>query len=329
MIASTPATQIPAEHLLRITTLNINHAPDELERRTGLACDELEVLRPQVLCLQEVTFRPDGTSAQLEAITAATGLTVATAAGQAVSKHGTLTGNAILSTLPVLEAGPIALGTPEAFLPGVDYAVLKTITGQTLIVVSAHLCWGGSNEGVRLAQVTAIDGRVKALVERYADRNPVAVLAGDFNSRPGSDTHRYLSGLGAGTNGGYTYWTEAFAVAGKPEEATTVAADNYWAKDTARGVGIEYPELLPDRQIDFVYTYGWAYGRPGCPINLQRSFTDTTRYGFPASDHYGLTVDCWTPPVPGARVPVTAGHEKVAPTGQLAIITPEQEPVLV
>lgn len=323
------AAQIPAEHLLRITTLNINHTPDELERRTGLACDELSVLRPQVLCLQEATFNPDGTSAQLESITAATGLAVATSAGQAISKHGTLTGNAILTSLPVLEAGPIALGTPGVFLPAADYAVLKAPTGQTLIVVSAHLCWGGDKEGVRLAQATAIDGRVRALLERYEDRSPVALLAGDFNSMPGSDTHRYLTGLGAGSNGGYTYWTEAFAVAGQPGEATTVAAGNYWAQATARGVGIEFPDLLPDRQIDFVYTYGWAYGRAGCPVSVRRSFTDTTRYGFPASDHYGLTVDCWAPPVPGADVPAVAGADKAAPTGQLAIITPDQEPVLV
>lgn len=328
-IDSHPVTRIPAEHLLRVTTLNINHAPDEMERRTGLACDELGALRPEVLCLQEVTFEPDGTSAQLQTIAEATGLTVVTAAAQASTKHGTLTGNAILSTLPRLEAGPIALGTAGVKLERADYAVLQAPMGQTLIVVSAHLCWGGDQEGLRLAQMTAIDGRVRALTDRYKDRHPVALLAGDFNSMPGSDTHRYLAGLGAGANGGYTYWTEAFAVAGNPEEATTVAAANHWAQATARGVGIEFPELLPDRRIDFLYTYGWAYGRPGCPVNMQRSFTDTTRYGFPASDHYGLTVDCWTPPVPGADVPAVAGHEKVAPTGQLAIITPDQEPVLV
>lgn len=318
--------RIPTEHLLRLTTLNVNHDPAEVERRTGLLCDELGVLAPEILCLQELNFADDGGSNQLAAITAETGLAVVAGGPQTRSKHGILTGNAILSSLPVLEAGTIDLGTPQAPLPAADYAVLAAATGQSVIVVSAHLCWGGNKEGVRLAQMTAIDGRVRALVERY--RDPVALLAGDFNSEPDSDTHRFLAGRGAGTNGGYTYWTDAFAAVGNPAEAVTVAGRNHWAQATARGVGIDFPELLPDRRIDFVYVYDWAYGRPGSPVAVRRSFTDTTRYGFPASDHYGLTADLWTPPVPGANVVPGAGHE-TAPTGQLAIITPDQEPILV
>lgn len=320
-------SRIPAEHLLRLTTLNLNHDPAEIERRTGLACDELSVLAPEILCLQEVSFENDG-SAQLAAITAETGLAVVAATAQARSKHGILTGNAVLSSLPVLEAGRIELDTPQAPLPVADYAVLQARTGQSLIIVSAHLCWGGDKEGVRLAQMTAIDGRVRDLVERYRDRHPVAILAGDFNTEPDSDTHRFLTGRGAGTNGGYTYWTDTFTVAGSPDDAVTVAAGNHWAQVTARGVGIDFPEMLPDRRIDFVYTYGWAYGRTGSPVAVRRCFTDTTRYGFPASDHYGLTADLWTPPVPGANITIEAGHE-TAPTGQLAVITPDQDPVLV
>jgi endonuclease/exonuclease/phosphatase family metal-dependent hydrolase len=321
-------SRIPAEHLLRLTTLNVNHDPAEMERRTGLACDELSVLAPEILCLQEVSFANDGSSAQLAAITAETGLAVVSAAPQSRSKHGVLTGNAVLSTLHVLEAGTIDLGTPQTPLPAADYAVLQARTGQSLIVVSAHLCWGGNKEGVRLTQVTAIDGRIRDLVERYRDRHPVAIMAGDFNSEPDSDTHRYLAGRGAGANGSYTYWTDAFAAAGNPAESVTVAGRNHWAQATARGVGIDFPELLPDRRIDFVYAYDWAFGRPGSPVAVRRCFTDTTRYGFPASDHYGLTADLWTPPVPGANATAEAGYE-TAPTGQLAVITPGQDPVLV
>lgn len=291
------ATRIPAEHLLRLTTLNINHAPDELERRTGLACDELSSLLPAVLCLQEVRFETDGGSLQLETITAATGLAVVSARAQHATRDGALSGNAILSQLPVVEAGSVVLRTPNCQLTRADYAVLQAATGQTLIVVSAHLAWGGDQEGTRLTQMTAINDRVRILMDRYQDRNPVAILAGDFNTLPDSDTNRYLKGQGAGADGGYTFWTEAFAVVGNPDEATTVAAANPWAQRTARGVGIEFPEMLPDRRIDYVWTFGWAYGRPGCPVAMQRSFTDTTRYGYPASDHYGLTVDFWTPPV--------------------------------
>jgi hypothetical protein len=84
----------------------------------------------------------------------------------------------------------------------------------------------------------------------------------DFNALPGSDTNRYLNGQGAGADGGYTYWTEAFAVVGNPDEATTVAAGNPWARKTAHGVGIQFPEMFPDRRIDYVWTYDWAYAVP-------------------------------------------------------------------
>lgn len=323
------ASRIPAEHLLRVTTLNINHAPEAVDLRTGLVCDELGALRPDVFCLQEVRFDADGTSPQLEAITAATGLTVATALAQADSKHGSLTGNAILTVLPVIESGSFLLGTPDAKLKRANYAVLQAATGQSVIVVSAHLFWGGNKERERLIQATAIDAHVVKLMAKYHDKDPMAVLAGDFNTTPGSDTNRFLTGHGAGAHGGYTFWADAFTVAGNPAEATTVAADNHWAQATARGVGIVFPEMLPDRRIDYVWTYGWAYGRPGAPVAIKRSFTDTTRYGYPASDHYGLTVDFWTPPVPGALVPALAEHTTGAPTGQLAIIVPDLEPVLV
>lgn len=326
---SSVVSRIPTEHLLRVTTLNINHAPDEVERRTGLACDELGSLLPAVLCLQEVRFETDGGSVQLDTITAETGLAVVSARAQHDTRDGALSGNAILSFLPVLESGSIALATPQAKVTRADYAVLQAATGQSLIVVAAHLAWGGDQEGTRLTQITAIDGRVRMLMARYKDRNPVAILAGDFNTVPGSDTNRYLNGQGAGANGGYTFWTEAFALVGSPEEASTVAAGNHWAQKTARSVGIEFPEMLPDRRIDYVWTYGWAYGKPGCPVAMQRSFTDTTRYGYPASDHFGLTVDLWTPPVPNLTMAELSGHDSAAPTGQLSIINCTKEPVLV
>lgn len=315
---SAAAPRIPAEHLLRVTTLNINHAPDEVDRRTGLACDELGSLLPAVLCLQEVRFGTDSGSTQLDTIAAETGLAVVSARPQHATRDGVLSGNAILSFLPVLESGAIALATPQARVTYADYAVLRATTGQALIVVSAHLAWGGDQEGARLTQMTSIDGRVRMLMARYRDQNPVAILAGDFNTTPGSDTNRYLNGQGAGSNGGYTFWTEAFAVVGNPNEAATVAADNHWAQSTARNVGIEFPEMLPDRRIDYVWTYGWAYGKPGCPVAMQRSFTDTTRYGYPASDHYGLTVDFWTPPVLASVPPELLSEDDIL-TGQLML----------
>jgi endonuclease/exonuclease/phosphatase family metal-dependent hydrolase len=290
---------IPADELLRIGTLNANHAPEAARERTQLVIDEQNRLGHDVLCLQEVRFGYDGASCHLDDIVRGTGLELVTALAQAEVTEG-MTGNAILSSLPVLESGHLPLGTPDAKIPHASYAVLTTPSGQALIVVSAHLHWGGDQERQRLIQATTIDYRVRSLLARYEHQNPMAVLAGDLNTDPDSDTIRFLRGKGAGATHGYTYWTDAFT-AGDPAEAVTVANDNPWAIETAKLKNIRLPHLLPNRRIDYIWTYGWAYGKPGGAVSLTRTFTDTSRYGYPASDHYGLTADFWTPPL--AAVP--------------------------
>lgn len=286
---------LPADELLRIGTLNANHAPQAVRERTGLIAEEQNRLRHDVLCLQEVRFDYDGTSRQLADLVTDTGLALVTGRAQAEADGG-MTGNAILSSLPVRESGEFALGASDAKIPYASYAVLTTPSGRALIVVSAHLYWGGDRERQRLIQTTTIDFRVRSLIANYQDDHPIAVLAGDLNTDPDSDTIRFLQGKGAGTTHGYTYWTDAFT-AGDPAEAVTVAIDNPWAIETAKLKDIRFPHLLPNRRIDYIWTYGWTYGKPGGAVSLKRTFMDTGRYGYPASDHYGLTADLWTPPV--------------------------------
>lgn len=67
---------------------------------------ELGVLLPAVLCLQEVRFESDGASLQLKTIAAETGLHVVSARAQHGRKDGGLSGNAVLSALPVLASVP-------------------------------------------------------------------------------------------------------------------------------------------------------------------------------------------------------------------------------
>lgn len=296
---------IPGEDLLRVGTLNANHAPEAARERTALVIDEQNRLRHDVLCLQEVRFEYDGTSRQLDDLVRGTGLGLVAARAQAEVVGG-MTGNAILSSLPVLESGHFPLGTPDAKIPHASYAVLGAPSGQPLIVVSAHLRWGGDQERQRLIQATAIDFLVRSLMARYEGRNPMAVLAGDLNADPDSDTIRFLQGKGAGATHGYTYWTDALS-AGSRAEAITVANDNPWAMETAKLKDIRFPHLLPNRRIDYIWTYGWTYGKPGGVVHLQRTFTDTSRYGYPASDHYGLTADLWTPAA--ASEPVWSDEE--------------------
>lgn len=270
-----------------------------------------------MLCLQEVRFETDGASLQLKTIAAETGLTVVSARPQHGRKDGGLSGNAVLSALRVIAAGSIDLGTPGCQRNLADYAVVEAPPGQALVVVSAHLAWGGDKKRTRLAQMTAVDGHLRELMDRYQDRDPIAVLAGDFNTldqrhnplpwRAGCRCRRRLHLLDRGVR------------RGRESGGSCHGGIRHTGRSRRPGgVGIEFPELLPDRRIDYVWTYGWAYGRPGCPVAMQRSFTDTTRYGYPVSDHYGLTVDFWVPPVL-APVPAETGQLDAVPAEELML----------
>lgn len=295
-MASDFQLQIPDHHKLRIGTFNAMHIRHSIAERTELLCNEVKQSRHDIFCMQEVMFEQDGSSIQLKNLAFDSGLNIVTAIPQAYRKDGNRTGNAILSRLRVLESGNFSLRA-EAYIEDGTYAVFEHPSNRVVIAINVHLAWGGDKERERLMQATALDYKTKSLMEQYADRNPMVVLAGDFNTTPDADTMRFLKGSGAGSNARYTYWTDAFDVVGYPGNEVTSSRDNFWAQSTAMESGIQLPQFIPNRRIDYILTYGWQYGKPGSPLRLSRSFTDKAKYGFTASDHFGLDADFWVPPV--------------------------------
>ena len=292
-----PEITIPVGHQVRVSTLNALHSNNAVAERTSLMCDELQVLQPDIICLQEVIFEPDGSSIQLKNLTHESGLNIITAMRQTPADYKHSSGTAILSRLHPIEAGSFPLGTPTATNDNASYAVLEHSSGRTVIAITAHLHWGGDKGRERLVQLTAIDRRAKQLMSRYETMNPMVVLTGDFNTLPDSDSIRFMKGLAPGSDGGYTFWSDTWDTLGTPENEVTLANDNHWAKNTAQSVGILLPHLMPNRRIDYVMGLDWTYGKAGSPLTFQRSFDSTERFGFPASDHHGITVDFWAPPV--------------------------------
>lgn len=288
---------IPVEHQVRISTLNAWHNLESVPERTSLLCAEVQSLMPDILCLQEVMFEEDDSSLQLKNITHECDLNVITALRQTPTSYAHRSGTAILSSLHPFESGSFQLGTPTATNDNASYAVLEHTTGKAVIVITAHLHWGGDKERERLIQLTSINAEAKKLAARYSDLNPMVLLTGDFNTLPDSDSIRFLKGLGSGADGGYTFWSDAWDSIGTPENETTVSNDNHWAHMTARSVGIQMPHMLPNRRIDYIMSMGWNYGGSGAAIRLERSFDSTEKYGFTASDHYGLTADYWATPI--------------------------------
>jgi endonuclease/exonuclease/phosphatase family metal-dependent hydrolase len=266
-------------HTLRIATLNMWHSNHDIHERIEVASSWLNDAALDVICLQEVADIGNQGSAVLLAEQA--GWHLATP----VHHQGVRLQTAVLvrDSSHVRQPGEaIALYNPA--YPFAAAAWLETIAGP-LLVVSVHLSWGGENEHMRLAEakriVAWIDGRLGA------DDIDAAVMAGDFNAPPDSDTLRWLTGRAASTPG--TYWTDAW-VRNTGGDGSTSAASNPYARHTAysysRGSNpVLDAHLLPDRRIDFILSRGWRHGRPFSPLH-----TRVVREPL-MSDHYAVVTE--------------------------------------
>lgn len=265
----------PRDHV-RVGTLNLWHADVGREVRTQRAAEWMRGL--DVLCVQEATV--DGSWNTLVELEERSGVPLVTPlrTGETNSRVG------VFSTLPVLETAMLKL--PGRYGDGLAMhcamAVLS-VKGEAVPVFSVHLTWGSQNEWVRLQQLQFI---AKYVDERWgADtaKTP-AVIAGDFNATPESDSVRYLSGLTASNPG--TLWTDAWVRPYAPgADGTTSDGSNPYAVWTAvsgaNGAGsLVRDDLLPNRRIDYVFVRGWRHGRPYSPVA-----TEVVRDPL-MSDHY-------------------------------------------
>lgn len=275
---------------IRMMTLNLWHNDVDVPARLAAAAAEVGARSPEVLCLQEVMFRLDGTDTASE-LAELTGLSVvALLPVYSFGGEGHRSGLAVLSKLPVISA-PISLPLPGGDARDQGRAALvvflSTPAGRPLVVATTHLAWGAVAEAARLRQVMALD----AYFEEVEAHSPgaVCVLAGDLNAAPHGDSLGFLKGLRVFGDRS-TYWVDTWAVAGDGPGYTN-GPENPYVATTAQGAGILDPSVLPNRRIDYVLVRGYAYGRPGHPIAARVAFS------FPAaSDHWGVEVDLWDPP---------------------------------
>jgi endonuclease/exonuclease/phosphatase family metal-dependent hydrolase len=168
--------------------------------------------------------------------------------------------------------------------PFAAVAWLDTIAGP-LLVISAHLAWGGSNEHQRLSQAKHIVNWVDECLG--PDDTDAAIIAGDFNALPDSDTLRWLTGKSAVAPG--TLWTDAWERNTGGDGATS-SSQNSYAIHTSLTYATERAAvldatLLPDRRIDFILSRGWRNGRAFSPTG-----THVVREPL-MSDHYALVTD--------------------------------------
>jgi endonuclease/exonuclease/phosphatase family metal-dependent hydrolase len=275
---------------LHFATLNLWNWDHQRDSRIERAAEWVRASGVEVLCVQEANVG-DNVSV-LSALSGRCDLRLATPEYH----NGAPTPTAVLTSLPAtnaavidLDLGPVTRETRLATIVDVE-----TSAGP-LVVCSVHLAWGGTAEPTRLAQVQHLVSHVNS---RFGGRDTdhPAIIAGDFNTGPDSETYRYLTGNTV--HAPSTYWTDAWSSrAADQHDGATSNAENPYVEAMAAlhrpgPNGTLRRGMLPSRRIDFIFSRGWRYGRAFSP-------SDTTVVKNPTvSDHYALSTRLLLPPAP-------------------------------
>ncbi|HIF22521.1 MAG TPA: endonuclease [Gemmatimonadetes bacterium] len=200
-----------AADTLRVLAYNIHHGEgmDEVLDLERIA-DLIRELEPDLVALQEVdsvTTRTSGVD-QAHELGRLTGL--APVFGRFMAYRGGAYGMAVLSRWPVVESRNLRLPAGAEPRTAVSVEVESRRTGRRLRFVSIHLY---RTEEERLAQSTTLE-------ELLGSREVPTVLAGDFNSTPGSRVMSHMA--------------QSWQIVAK-------GADHF-----------TFPSYEPDREIDFV-----------------------------------------------------------------------------
>jgi endonuclease/exonuclease/phosphatase family metal-dependent hydrolase len=261
---------------VRVLSLNIWNVNGGWAARRQEILAWLDRLRPDVVCLQEVSEAPDGRN-QARWLAEAAGGWHVTYAGSAVD--GGRFGNAVLSRSPIDATGSHNL----PWTPSEGEVPRLVVHARTagVDVFSTHLNFKFGDGVVREAQVQSLADFVRSTIDRDLRLPPI--VAGDFNAEPDSTEVRYLCGL-TSLNGHSVYFQDAWRVAG--------GAGPGWTWDNRNSFAAAEHE--PDRRIDYVFV---GHVRPDGAgrVEAARVVCDRSLTGTFASDHFGICADIATP----------------------------------
>lgn len=269
-------------HTLRLCQINILNVREGLAERYDLLGKHVQLHRLDVIAVQEV-IEPE----LLEEKMKEAGLPyMAFADSLMVIGDNEPDCVGIASRYPIVNVDQIYFG--EDLRKGVHCEMM--IDDTNVHVLTAHFAWGSQTEGVRLRQAEAIDRLARSI--RMRDSASAILFAGDLNAEGESRTARFFRGLDLGTSENSTYWLDAYIVAGKEEHwATSDHSQGILGPSTAIRFGVKLPEYLPARRIDYILSYGWQYGKIGCPVAFHRFGESLGEGQLELSDHFGLWAD--------------------------------------
>jgi endonuclease/exonuclease/phosphatase family metal-dependent hydrolase len=192
-------------------------------------------------------------------------------------------GCGIISNVPILKS----FSTPLASTDRSSVSGIIEFCDKFILVTSTHLSWGLNHEPVRFKQVQELDKKITEYInsKNLGDNIEIALLAGDFNAEEFNDCVRYLRGE-LGQFQLETAWTDLYTSI-HSDSGVTSSLYNKYAIVTARNLGLDTSLNMPERRIDYIFSRGYAYGKPGTCKDIKVIKGSDYGYNEP-SDHYGI-----------------------------------------
>jgi endonuclease/exonuclease/phosphatase family metal-dependent hydrolase len=232
-----------------ILTLNLWNVSEPLAPRMTALTTGLKILRPDIVCLQEVGDDPHSGRRQSALAAEACGLEYAVD-NEALS---------ILSRYPVTRRQSATLPEAPRDEPRQVLMAECAVEGRPLVIANTHFAWRLEQLAERKAQSEAVLAAVAGFACDVSDK----VLCGDFNDDPDSPAARHVVERG---------YRDSYAACHPDDVGFTFSLDNPYVH---RG----YPR---SQRIDYVFISG-AREPETCAIVFDgRDGLDL------ASDHYGV-----------------------------------------
>lgn len=232
-----------------VLTLNLWNVNEPLAARTSALAAGLKILRPDIVCLQEVARDPRAGRRQSELVAQMCDLP------HAIDNDAL----SILSRAPLVRSHSAPLPEAPRDQPRQVLLAETLIDGRPLLVANTHLAWRLEMIAERKAQVETLLAAIKR------DTTKTKILCGDFNDDPDSPALRLVSDGGEGFH-------DAYAECRPDHPGFTWSRKNPYVD----------PSMPRDQRIDYIFATGDLV-----PKDCSVTFDGNNDFGF-ASDHFGV-----------------------------------------
>ena len=254
--------------ILKVMSWNLWWKFENYLERQNLIFSEIEKLKPDIMCFQEVWKEEDEN--QAEKIANLTGYQFVYE--KSFDLDGVAFGNAIISKYPIKNHSVNYMSAEPEFDEKRLLLHAQILYNEiNLDVMCTHLNYKYEHQHVREDQVKFILEYISKLKKNTF---PV-ILCGDFNADPNSDEIRLITGHRKSING--TVLRDSWVITNPKDHGFTWSNKNSYAKKT-----LEF-----DRRIDYIFVGKASPTGMGYPLSSFLVGTEENNSIFP-SDHFGI-----------------------------------------